>query len=65
MAAEMIGRKLESNEVVHHWDGNPWNNLPNNVLVCTRAWHYRIHLKGKHDGKWIRLVNVLDLDFKK
>jgi hypothetical protein len=37
------GRRLSSNEVVHHVDGNPMNNDPDNLVVLTRAEHQRLH----------------------
>lgn len=38
-----IGRKLESSEVVHHIDGNPSNNLIENLQVITQSQHRREH----------------------
>ena len=46
-----IGRKLTSNEVVHHVDGNPLNNDPANLVVLTRAEHQRMHAEGER-RKW-------------
>lgn len=44
--AEMkIGRRLLRTEVVHHIDGNPINNSPDNLAVMTRAQHGRLHSK--------------------
>jgi hypothetical protein len=37
------GRKLASNEVVHHIDGNPFNNDPDNLVVLSPAEHQRLH----------------------
>lgn len=38
-----LGRKLTSNEVVHHKDGNKMNNDINNLVVMTRAEHCSLH----------------------
>jgi hypothetical protein len=41
---ERIGRFLEKHkEVVHHIDGNPSNNNPDNLMLVTHAEHRRIH----------------------
>ena len=34
IAEKMIGRQLRAGEVVHHKDGNPSNNKPENLVVC-------------------------------
>ena len=48
IAEQMLGRKLNSNEVVHHIDGNKHNNEPNNLMVLTRSEHVKIHqINGK------------------
>jgi len=40
-----LGRPLESDEVVHHKDGNPLNNKPSNLQVMTRSEHTRLHIR--------------------
>lgn len=40
-----LGRPLESDEVVHHVDGNPLNNKPSNLQVMTRSEHTRLHIR--------------------
>jgi len=43
VAEEMLGRKLTSKEIVHHIDGDPKNNAPENLLVTNRRKHAEIH----------------------
>jgi hypothetical protein len=38
-----LGRKLTSNEVVHHIDGDKWNNDISNLIVMTRQEHIAVH----------------------
>ena len=38
-----LGRRLTSDEIVHHIDGNKWNNDPDNLMVMTREEHARAH----------------------
>ena len=40
---KMIGRKLYSNECVHHIDGNKTNNAKSNLALMTRSEHARLH----------------------
>ena len=40
-----LGRKLTSDEIVHHIDGNKLNNNINNLKVMTRGEHSRLHRK--------------------
>jgi hypothetical protein len=38
-----IGRELHTDELVHHKDGDPFNNEIDNLELATRAEHKRIH----------------------
>jgi hypothetical protein len=45
---EKLGRYLLRSEVVHHIDGNPQNNHPDNLMVFqTNALHLKDELTGK------------------
>jgi hypothetical protein len=46
------GRKLASNEVVHHVDGDPLNNDPDNLVLLSRAEHQRLHTAGTAKKRW-------------
>lgn len=50
-AAVRLGRDLRPGEVVHHKDGNRYNNHPDNLEVMTDAEHHRLH------GLWTRRRN--------
>lgn len=43
MAQEFGLRELPAHLVVHHIDGNTENNVPDNLCICTRAGHIRMH----------------------
>lgn len=43
VAAEKLGRALRPGEVVHHINGNSWDNAPENIVVITQSIHARIH----------------------
>ncbi len=56
---QKIGRKLFSNEVVHHKDSNKQNNVIENLQLMTKAEHSSIHAKENlmnrkrnNDGKF-------------
>jgi len=39
-----MGRSLRDDEIVHHLDGNPWNNRISNLIVLSNAAsHMRLH----------------------
>ena len=44
IAEQLIGRRLDSKEVVHHRDSNRYNNTPDNLVVFPTAGdHTRFH----------------------
>lgn len=45
IAERALGRKLTRNEIMHHLDYNKANNVPSNLVVCTRAYHMLLHAR--------------------
>lgn len=46
---ELVGRKLEEWEEVHHRDRNPRNNLPENLEVLDAGKHREVHKKMREE----------------
>ena len=49
IAEEILGRKLLSNEIVHHIDCNSQNNDTSNLQVMTQSEHCRLYFKKRGD----------------
>ena len=45
VAENKIGRRLKKGEIVHHVDGNKFNNAPENLEVMTNSDHAKHHAK--------------------
>jgi hypothetical protein len=43
VATETTGRPLAVGELVHHINGQPQDNRPENLVITTRAGHNRLH----------------------
>ena len=52
-----IGRKILSNEVVHHIDGNRSNNTMSNLELMTRSDHARHHALENYSNRVINKSN--------
>jgi IS30 family transposase len=46
------GRKLRSDEIVHHIDGDPLNNDPTNLAVLSKSEHMRLHRLTDNTKRW-------------
>lgn len=51
-----LGRKLKSEEHIHHIDGDTLNNSPSNLQIVTSSEHLKIHIKSRLRGKHGRLI---------
>jgi len=49
---EREGRKLGSDEIIHHVDCDPLNNQSDNLVILTRSEHIRLHMAGRRVRKW-------------
>lgn len=53
-----LKRKLKSTEIVHHIDGDSYNNKLKNLQICTHAEHLKLHRNKKEvNSQWKAKLN--------
>lgn len=62
VAEQVLGRKLNTNEVVHHLDGDPKNNSLDNLIVLSRSKHVSLHSYLRTQGAILSKGNIENLE---
>ena len=65
MVARSRGDDLSQDVVVHHEDGDPLNNHPENLSTVDRAWHCRHHRDGNNQYTGSNHPRYQDVSFER
>lgn len=57
---QVIGRYLEPHELIHHIDGDPLNNHPDNLQIVTASEHAKIHDSQRERDEYGRYLPLQD-----
>lgn len=60
IAEEMLGRCLRDDETVHHINQIKDDNRKENLLICTKKYHRKLHAELKGLGRHIQSKNIRD-----
>ena len=59
MMEQKIGRKLAFNEIVHHINGNKFDNRIENLELVSRSDHMKMHTEISDKSKEVRSRNLV------
>jgi len=62
LAKFVLGRKLTTDEVVHHIDMNPTNNSLDNLIVISRAKHASLHRFINEQGAMLKRFSNVNIE---
>ena len=62
LAEQTLKRKLNTNEVVHHLDGDPKNNSLDNLIVLSRSKHASLHSYLRTQGAILSKGSIENLE---
>lgn len=51
IVSDLLGRPLKRSEIVHHKNGNPSDNRPENLVLMSQGDHCRVHFEGVRKTK--------------
>lgn len=61
---QLLGRPLTQDEIVHHRDGVPSNNSPDNLLLTDKVEHQQIHYQAEQVGlreMWVHPLEGIEV----
>jgi len=60
-----LGRKLKKDQIVHHIDGNIFNNKIENLQVTNRSKHASLHQQKENNNNWKGGITLIEKEYWK